>query len=624
MSQVAREEIRPSRRLPVGAELLPDGRVHFRVYAGARPRVAVLAGEEKIGLRPEGDGYFSGAARLPVGARYWFELDGAGRFPDPASRFQPEGPHGPSQIVDPAFPWTDHGFPGLTREGQVLYELHVGTFTPEGTYAAAARELPALAELGVTTIELMPLHDFPGRFGWGYDGVCLFAPCRLYGTPDDLRRLVDRAHALGLGVILDVVYNHFGPDGCYLAQFSPDYFTDRYKNEWGQALNFDGPGSGPIREFFIANASYWITEFHLDGLRLDATQAIVDRSDEHGDHILAAIGRAARAAAGRRSVYLVAENEPQEARLVRPLDQGGYGLCALWNDDFHHAARVALTGRHEAYYSDYRGTPQELVSAARWGYLFQGQHYVRQDQPRGTPALDLPPAAFVHYIENHDQVANALHGLRSHKLGSPARHRALTALLLLGPQTPLLFQGQEFAASAPFLFFADHKPELARLVHAGRRGFLTQFPSLAADDAQAQVPDPVAAETFARCKLDRSERERHAWALALHRDLLRLRRDGTFLRSRVEGAVLGARALLLRDLTAHGGDRLLLVNLGADLPLSPAPEPLLAPPAGRRWQLRWSSEEPRYGGGGTPAVAAVLRHLPGESALLFTAEGTHG
>src|SRR5207302_8022588 len=306
-----------------------------------------------------------------------------------------------------------------------------------GTLAAAQQHLPALAELGVTLVEVMPLADFPGRFGWGYDGVDLFAPTRLYGTPDDLRRFVDAAHAAGLGVILDVVYNHFGPDGNYLREFSDDYFTDRHDNEWGEAINYDGDNAGPVREFMAANAGYWIEEFHFDGLRLDATQQIFDRSNEH---ILAVIARRVRQAAGGRRTLLVAENEPQEVKLVRPPERGGYGLDMLWNDDYHHSALVVLSGHNEAYYGDYLGTPQEFVSAAKWGYLYQGQRYRWQKKRRGTPTFDLEPDRFVTFTQNHDQVANSGRGLRCAELTGPGRYRALTALLLLGPGTPMLFQ----------------------------------------------------------------------------------------------------------------------------------------------------------------------------------------
>lgn len=599
----------------MGAEVAPGG-VHFRVWAPQRQRVEVVfedATEEwpvEFELTAEPDGYFSGLVPgAGAGALYKLRLNGGDAFPDPASRFQPQGPHGPSQVIDPAFAWTDGEWPGTGRDGQVIYEMHVGTFTPEGTWEAAARELPELADLGITVIEMMPVAEFPGRFGWGYDGVNLFAPYHLYGGPDDLRRFVDRAHAAGIGVILDVVYNHLGPDGNYLKQFSASYFTDKYKNDWGQAINFDGEGAGPVREFFLANAGYWIDEFHFDGLRLDATQDVKDASE---DHILAAVVRRAREAAGKRPVYMVAENEPQHTRLVRPPAAGGYGIDALWNDDFHHSAHVALTGRNEAYYKDYKGCPQEMISLAKYGYLYQGQRYSWQEQRRGTSGLGLPHAAFINFLQNHDQVANSAHGERCHKLASPGRFRAMTALTLLGPGTPMLLQGQEFCASTPFLYFADHNPELARAVRAGRLEFLAQFPSLALAGTQAGVADPESPESFERCKLDLGERQRHAPCYALHRDLLRLRREDPVLGGGpgagtgwLDGAVLGPEAFVLRFFGDffkgnHGTDRLLLVNLGMDLDLQPVPEPLLAPLPGMRWEMVWSSEEPRYGGTGAP------------------------
>jgi maltooligosyltrehalose trehalohydrolase len=375
--------------------------------------------------------------------------------------------------VDPShFGWTDAAWPGIGRDRHVAYEMHIGTFTPEGTWRAARNQLHALADLGITVIEMMPVADFAGRFGWGYDGVNLYAPSRLYGTPDDLRRFIDRAHAMGIGVILDVVYNHLGPDGNYLPEFSPDYFTDRYKNDWGEAVNFEGPA--PARDYFVENAGYWVDEFHFDGLRLDATQDIKDASPEH---VIRSIARRARESAGQRTVYLVAENEPQDTRIARAPEEEGYGLDALWNDDYHHTAVVALTGRREAYYTDYKGSAQELVSAAKYGYLYQGQWYQWQKQRRGTPAFDLPSHAFVAYLENHDQVANSVFGRRLHQQSSPGRHRAITAWTLLGPATPMLFQGQVFSSSAPFLFFADHREELRDSIRNGRREFLSQFAS---------------------------------------------------------------------------------------------------------------------------------------------------
>ncbi|MBP2226829.1 maltooligosyltrehalose trehalohydrolase [Azospirillum agricola] len=623
-----------ARRRPVGVEILPCGTVHARVWAPKAGRVDLVVEPDghAVALTGEGDGYFSGpVAGLAVGGLYRFRLDGGEQdadrlHPDPASRFQPDGPHGPSRLVDPeAFAWSDGGWPGRSIAGQVVYEMHIGTFTPEGTWDAARRELPALAELGVTVLELMPVADFPGRFGWGYDGVNLFAPTRLYGDPDAMRRFVDTAHGLGLAVILDVVYNHLGPDGNYLTCFADAYFSDRYENEWGEAINFDGPDSGPVREFFLANAAFWIDEYHLDGLRLDATQQIFDSGTPH---ILTGIARAVREAAGGRATILVAENEPQHATMVRPAERGGHGLDALWNDDFHHSAMVALTGRSEAYYSDYRGTPQEIVSAVKHGFLYQGQWYSWQRQRRGMPAFGLPRPVFVTFLQNHDQIANSGRGLRLHALTAPGRLRAMTALLLLGPGTPMLFQGQEFAASAPFLYFADHKAELAVLVAKGRAEFLSQFPSLADPAMRAELAAPHAGDSFRRCTLDHGERDAHAEVWALHRDLLRLRREDAVFATQgeggVDGAVLGEEAFVLRFFGNEGDDRLLLVNLGRDLTLRVLPEPLLAPPLGRRWSPLWSSEDPRYGGCGVAPLedaAGPGAGLPGAGPGIGSGEG---
>jgi maltooligosyltrehalose trehalohydrolase len=623
-AEAARAASRGRRRLSSGVELL-EGTAHARVWAPACARVDVIlethGTSRTLPLAREADGFFS--ADLPdarPGDRYILLLDGERRRPDPVSRFQPDGPHGPSEIVDPAaFRWSDASWEGIESERQVVYEMHVGTFTPEGTWMAAARELEELGRLGITTIEMMPVADFAGRFGWGYDGVDLYAPTRLYGHPDDLRRCVDRAHALGMGVILDVVYNHVGPDGNYLADFSPDYFTDRYENDWGQALNFEGPRAA--REFFLENASYWIDEFHFDGLRLDATQDIHDAS---ATHFLAELAERVHDAAGGRRVYIAAENEPQETRLVRPRGEGGYGLDALWNDDYHHTAIVALTGRREAYYHDYKGSPQEFVSCAKYGYLYQGQWYQWQKKRRGTPALDLPARSFVSFLENHDQVANTPFGRRLHQVASPGRYRALTALTLLGPATPMLFQGQEFAASAPFVYFCDHRDELREPIRRGRREFLSQFASVTDPDVQAAIPDPDEEATFRRCKLDLSERETNAAVYTMHRDLLQIRRtDDTIAGAgspvaRVDGAVLSGDAFVLRYLNGGAGDRLLIVNLGPDLELTPVPEPLLAPPAGCHWKLQWSSEAVAYGGvGRAPLRPHPSWHIPGEAAVLL-------
>ncbi|MGH7791142.1 MAG: alpha-amylase family glycosyl hydrolase, partial [Thermodesulfobacteriota bacterium] len=362
------------------------------------------------------------------------------------------------------------GWCGVDIRGQVIYELHIGTFTREGTFDAAARELGELKSLGITLIEVMPVHEFPGRWNWGYDGVGLYAPAHVYGDANALRRFVDSAHSHGIGVILDVVYNHLGPDGNYLKEYSDTYFTDRYETDWGEPPNFDGPGSKEVREFFIRNACYWIAEFHMDGLRLDATQNIYDSGPFH---VLAEISQRTRNAAKPKKIVLVGENEPQDAILIGPPEKGGYGLDALWNDDFHHSATVALTGRREAYYTDYRGEPQEFISAVKRGFLYQGQRYKWQKQPRGTAVTTEPASTFILFTQNHDQVANSLYGHRLHALTSPARYRAITALMLLAPGTPMIFMGQEFGASKPFLYFADYCEEvLAGSVHRGRKEFL--------------------------------------------------------------------------------------------------------------------------------------------------------
>jgi len=485
-----------------------------------------------------------------------------------------------------------------------MYELHVGAFTPEGTWAAAARELPALADLGITTVEIMPVADFPGRFGWGYDGVNLFAPTRLYGRPDGFRELVNRAHELGLGVLLDVVYNHLGPDGNYLGQFARGYTTERHTTPWGPAPNFDGPDAGPVRELVLANAGYWIEEFHVDGLRLDATHTI---QDDSVDHILAAVGRTVRERARGRGTLVIAEDEPERVALALPPVHGGMGLDGIWHDDFHHAAVVAAVGKREGYYRPFLGSAEELVA-------------VTQGTLRSASVLE--PPQLVTFLQNHDQIAHSARGLRLHALTSPGRWRALTGFLLLSPGTPLLFMGQEFAASSPFLFFADHEPGLAALVRRGRADFLAQFESIADPAMRALLADPGSPDTFARCRLEPSERARHGEAVTLHRDLLRLRReDAAFSRQQTPtGRPLSALALALRFAGEDGLDRLVFVNLGHDVALGDEPDPLLTPPAGAAWSLLWSSEDPHYGGGGTPAAARESRLIPAESALVLAAE----
>ena len=610
----------------LGAQVVEEG-VRFRCWAPKPARLDVVLGPHDTvhALTRGADGYWSGLVpEARPGMTYRYRVDGQSVYPDPCSRYQPEGPHGPSLIVDSdSFAWRDQQWPGLTIHGQVVYELHIGAFTPQGTFDAAITRLDALKDLGITVIEIMPVAEFPGRWNWGYDGVCLYAPAHVYGEYDALKRFVDEAHQRGLGVILDVVYNHLGPDGNYLPVFSSEYLTDRYPNEWGQAINFDGPGSKEVRRFFIRNACYWIEEFHLDGLRLDAVHAF---HDEGPLHVIAELSQAARTAAGGRSIILVAECEAQWVHTIQPVEGQGWGLDAVWSEDFHHSTRVAATGRREGYYTDYRGTPQELISCVKRAFLYQGQRYQWQDGPRGTPVLAEPAEQFIFFLQNHDQVANQLRGDRLHQKTSPGVYRALTALLLLAPETPMLFMGQEFGASAPFLFFADFPAgELARQIHQGRKKFLAQFPSYRSPEAQSSIDDPRDPTVFERSKLDWSERERHGADLQLHRDLLRLRREDPVIarqaRNRVDGAVIGPAAFVLRYAGDRGDDRLLLINLGADCDYRPAPEPLLAPPVGGTWRLVWSSDAPVYGGpGAIEPLTETGWVIPGGCAAFYSVQ----
>jgi maltooligosyltrehalose trehalohydrolase len=608
-----------------GAQLDENG-AHFRIWANGHRNVSVATGGAEYPLTAEASGYFCGyLAGSQEGDTYAFLVDGKGPFPDPASRFQPRGPHGPSQIVDATkFNWTDRSWRGISLEGQIIYEMHIGTFTPEGTWQAAIKQLSALAELGVTVLEVMPVADFVGEFGWGYDGVNLFAPTRNYGSPDDFRKFVDQAHARKLAVILDVVYNHLGPDGNYLPQFSEAYFTKEHETDWGAAINFYGDHSDPVRDFFLSNAAYWIKEYHLDGLRIDATQNIYDKSKEH---ILAAIGRTARKAGEGRGIILVGENEPQQVRLLRPEAEGGYGLDALWNDDFHHSAMVGATGKRDAYYMDYLGTAQELMSAVKYGFLYQGQWYSWQKKRRGTPTFGTKPAAMVAFLQNHDQVANSARGLRLHELTTRGIYKALTALMLLSPSTPMLFQGQEFTASSRFLYFADHKPELAKMVRKGRAKFLSQWQSLAL--GEVEYDDPCSRSTFEKCKLDFSERKSHSELYAFHKDLIKLRNtQKVFSRQdrNFDGAVLVPDTFVLRFFCdEHEDDRLLILNLGRDLTFNPSPEPLLAPPEQAIWSVLWSTDSAKYGGNGTPALDSALNWIiPAQCVVVLKPTSTDG
>jgi maltooligosyltrehalose trehalohydrolase len=586
-----------------GAFVLTDGGgVEFRVWAPERRSVEViLENHSDVPLAKDTNGYFAGVIRdAAAGQRYRYRLDGNETLADPASRFQPDGINGPSEIIDTSsFLWTDSAWPGATLAGQALYEMHIGTFTREGTFDAGAKMLPDLKELGITVIEMMPIADFAGTFGWGYDGVFPYAVYEQYGRPEDLAGFINTAHELGLAVILDVVYNHIGPVGNVLPSFSPYYFSKTETTDWGPAINFDGEHNAPVREYIRNNAVYWVRDFHFDGLRIDATQDIYDRSKKH---IILDFVEAAHAAAPDRGVMIIGENEPQQCFYVRPPSAGGYGLDGLWNDDFHHSAIVSLTGKSDAYYSDYQGRPQEFVSALKYGYLYQGQWYC---------------------IQNHDQIANSATGARIHELTSPAKLRALTAVLLLGPATPMLFQGQEYASPTPFLYFADFCDDLAQSVRQGRRDFLKQWQSMKDAALDEYLSDPCDRRTFERCKLDLSlKRQRRTW-YDLHADLLRLRKQDAVISAQgrwgLDGAVLGQDSFAIRFFSeAHESDRLLLVNLGVEFVMSPLPEPLLAPPRNREWNVTWSSEHPKYGGNGVaPVVTEAGWRLPGYAAVLL-------
>jgi maltooligosyltrehalose trehalohydrolase len=600
------------RKLPVGAEILGD-LVSFRVWAPERQivRVAVGPSDEELhkvyDLSKEGNGYFSAEISGPKpGDLYGFRLDDLERiYPDPASRFQPFGPHGYSQIVDPfKFAWSDQDWKGIPKDGQVVYEMHIGTFTREGTYAAAQKELHELRQIGITVVEVMPVADFVGDYGWGYDGVNMFAPTRLYGTPDELKAFIDTAHRIGLGVILDVVYNHFGSDGNYIGNFTRDYFSREYSTEWGESLNYDGVNSGPVREFFISNAGYWIDEFHFDGLRLDATQQIFDSSPTH---VLKEICDKVRSSAEGKSTMIVGENQPQDVRLITSPEAGGYGLDCLWNDDFHHSAKVAITGKNEHYYADFLGAPQELISTAKYGFLYQGQYSICQNAPRGTPNLRLSPNQLVTFIDNHDQIANSGKGLRAHMLTSLGQYKAMMTFLLLSPSTPMLFQGQEFASSSPFTYFADHEhePELAEAIAKGRKESLANFRSMNNKQMLETIPLPHDRKNFESCKLDFSDRQANAGLYLLTKELLRLRReDRVFSRQHygtLDGAVLNEDAFVIRFFgAADSGDRLLCVNMGRDLHLPTYPQPLTAAPLRQKWTQILSTEEPCFDGSGAP------------------------
>jgi maltooligosyltrehalose trehalohydrolase len=595
---VADPETVPAWSRPLGAQALPGG-VHFSLYAAPGRTCAVRLfgadGGAKVDhlLTPEADGHYG--AFLPgvgLGALYKFVLDGR-ELPDPYARYLPFGVHGPAAVMDGGYAWR-HG-EGVSRplREQVIYELHVGTFTDEGTFTAALARLPELAALGVTTIELMPLAAFDGRWGWGYDGVALFAPHAGYGTPDELRALVDGAHGLGLSVFLDVVYNHLGPSGNYLRAYSDDYFDDHTHNAWGAALNYAHPA---MRRLVLSNALYWLTDFRFDGLRLDATHAIVDPSSRH---ILGELATLVHAFEPAR--VLIVEDERNEPALVTDL-----GVDAIWADDFHHAVHVTLTGEVDGYYAGYRPGAATIADTIAGGWLYRGQHYPTTGRPRGRPADELAAESLIYCLQNHDQVGNRAFGERLSGLVGDDAYRAASLLLLFLPMTPLLFMGQEWGARSPYQYFTDHSDELGRLVSQGRREEFKHFAAFSDPGQRARIPDPQSEATFAASRLhwDERTRDRHQRTLNLYRQAIAFRRTDPVMREttggdlRVEalGDVLAVRR------TGASGERLLLVNFGA------APVPLIALPGlAVPAQVMLSSAEPATPDGQlSPATAIVL------------------
>jgi maltooligosyltrehalose trehalohydrolase len=494
----------------------------FRVWAPRAERLEVVIRGNSVPLAAGADGWWTAdvAAAVP-GDDYAFSVDGGPPLPDPRSAWQPGGVHAASRLVDhQAFRWTDAGFLAKPLAAALIYELHVGTFTAEGTFEAVASKLDHLVDLGVTHVELMPVADFPGRFGWGYDGVALFAPAHAYGGPDGLKRLVNACHARGVGVILDVVYNHLGPVGNYLPKFGP-YFSERHKTPWGSAVNFDGPSSDEVRRFFCDNALCWFRDYHVDGLRLDAVHEILDTSAVHLLEQLASKVEALKAHLGRHLV-LIAESDLNDPRVVRPRALGGCGIDAQWSDDFHHALHVLLTGERSGYYADF-GAIADLATALGSAYVYAGRHSAFRQRRHGRPVVGLSGHHFLAYAQTHDQVGNRARGDRLIHLVGPDRARLAAGLVMTAPFVPMLFQGEEFGATTPFPFFADFadEPELAREVSEGRRREFGAF-----GWKPEEVPDPTIPETFARAKLDWSEVdcEPHRGLLDWHRRLVRLRR----------------------------------------------------------------------------------------------------
>lgn len=552
--------------LPFGAALRADG-VLFRLWAPGEAAVTVAVdGRPPVAMAAGAGGWHE--KLIPdahVGSLYQYGVTDGLRVPDPASRFQPQDVHGPSEVIDPAiYDWQDDDWHGRDWAEVVIYELHIGTFTPEGTFRAAIAKLDHLAALGVTAIEIMPVADFPGARNWGYDGVLPFAPDSSYGRPEDFKALIDAAHARGLSVLLDVVYNHFGPDGNYLPVYAPQFFTDRHKSPWGAGVNVDGADSRPVRDFFIQNALYWIREFHLDGLRLDAVHAI---QDDGPKHLLLELAETLRATVTDRPLHLVLENEDNRASyLVRKPDGTPRDYSAQWNDDVHHVLHVAATGEDVAYYAPYAHQPDLLGRALSEGFAFQGEAMEYSGRARGEASAHLPPGAFVAFAQNHDQIGNRALGERLSMIASPDAVRAVSAVYLLLPQVPMLFMGEELGATSPFLFFADFEGDLAEKVREGRRAEFARFPAFSDPGSRETIPDPLAESTFRASKLqwDKADPEVQDW----YRRILTARRDRIVpllhgIRQGGQARSLGGRAVEVIWPVDGGGTLRLIANLSS-------------------------------------------------------------
>jgi len=550
-----------------GASIV-NGDVCFRLWAPNQNRVSLLLeGDAPVPMQNTRDGWHELLSPVAKpGTKYRFLLEDGLEVPDPASRFQPADVHGHSEVIDPdSYRWKDGGWSGRPWEECIIYELHVGTFTQEGTFRSALDRLDYLADLGITAVEIMPVADFPGGRNWGYDGVLLFAPDSSYGRPDELKAFVDAAHARNIMVFLDVVYNHFGPDGNYLPSYSP-VFTDRHKTPWGAAVNYDADGSDLVREFVIQNAIYWVTEFHFDGLRLDAVHAIKDDSDTH---IVDELASRVRNASQGRQIHLLLENEENEVGPLERSDGKPQYYTAQWNDDVHHVLHAAATGESSGYYVDYAGDTEKLGCALAEGFAFQGQPMISRGSPRGEPSSHLPPTAFVSFIQNHDQVGNRAFGDRLTSCAPAEAIRAIIAVYLLLPQIPMLFMGEEFASSQPFLFFAHFEPELADAVREGRRAVFAKFPEFQDPHKREAIPDPTSEKTFQSAKLNWKEptESSHADWLALYRDLLAIRRREIVPRLRNIGGnsgsfeILGEAAVRVQWKIGGGAKLELIANL---------------------------------------------------------------